>query len=79
MDEAEHPIQWHPAYCKSIRLELKDDKQDCIFDEEEPVGQLPMKVDMIITRKHPEKPMKSFLGKFRSSVPSVDRVIVTVH
>jgi len=46
-------IQWHPAFCNAIRLELADYESDLSFVFEHPLTSGPLKIDVMIIKKAP--------------------------
>lgn len=43
--------QWHPGFAAAIRMELKDNKDDLIFEEEYLLSKKPLQMDMLIVKK----------------------------
>lgn len=47
----QHKIQWHPAFCSALKLELKQNRSDLNYHTEYSLSSLPLKIDiLIITR-----------------------------
>ena len=46
-----HKIQWHPAFCSAIRLELRDQKKELIFEHEYNLNRKPLQIDLLIIKK----------------------------
>ncbi len=44
-------IQWHPAFCSAVRLELRENKSDLVYEEEYNLGRKPIQIDLLVIRK----------------------------
>lgn len=52
----ESVLQWHPAFYASLRIELKDDADNLIFENEHQLGTKPFEIDVLIIKKESRKP-----------------------
>lgn len=52
--EKEDKIQWHPAFCSAMELELQEDKDILSFEREHNLGRMPLRIDFLVIRKKPE-------------------------
>lgn len=43
-------IQWHPAFCSALKIELGEDADALVFEEEYRLGKKPMQADMLIRK-----------------------------
>lgn len=55
-------IQWHPAIMASVHLALRYRKEGLEFREEEPLGQKPSVMDMLIIKKNPDISLDDPIG-----------------
>ena len=55
--------QWHPAFCGATEWELKDNKDDLIFDREHNLSKKPLQVDMLVIKKESDADIKNEIGK----------------
>ena len=56
-------IQWHPAFCGATEWELKDNKDDLIFDNEYYLGKTPLRMDMLVIKKQHNVGIINEIGK----------------
>ena len=49
--EIQDNIQWHPAFCSAVELELRDYKQYLTYEREHNLGRMPLKIDLLIIKK----------------------------
>ena len=52
-------LQWHPAFCAGIQIELEEESEYLIFNREHQLGRKPKQVDLLIIKKDK---MKKKLG-----------------
>ena len=62
--EIEDKIQWHPAFCSALELELRENKNDLIYEREHNLSKLPLKIDFLVIRKKPKVMIKNEIGDF---------------
>ena len=43
-------FQWHPAFYAGIQIELKEDKENLIFENEHQLSTKPMEVDVLVIK-----------------------------
>ncbi len=55
--------QWHPAFAAAMRMELKDNGNDLIFEEEHLLSKKPLQMDMLIIKNDKNVEMKNRIGK----------------
>ena len=56
-------IQWHPAFCGATEWELKDNKNDLIFEREYNLSKKPLQMDMLVIKKQAGSTIKNEIGK----------------
>ena len=47
--EIQDNIQWHPAFCSAVELELREYKKYLTYEREHNLGRMPLKIDLLIT------------------------------
>ena len=57
-------IQWHPGFIAAMNLELKENKDDLIFEKEYNLNTKPLEADLLIIKKRPEIKIKNEIGEF---------------
>ncbi len=62
--EVESIMQWHPAFCSAIELELREDKRILEYEREHNLGKMPLRVDLLVIKKEPGQTIKNEIGKF---------------
>ncbi|MDE6221467.1 MAG: hypothetical protein K2G51_13760 [Lachnospiraceae bacterium] len=60
----EKNIQWHPAFCSAIELELWENKKDLKYEREHNLSRLPLKIDFLVIKKKPNVVIKNEIGDF---------------
>lgn len=60
--ETEVKTQWHPAFCSSLRLELRKNRQDLEFLEEHTLNRKPLLMDLLVIKKESGVIIKNELG-----------------
>ena len=50
--EIEDNIQWHPAFCSAMELELRENKKDLQYIREYNLSKMPLKIDFLIIKKN---------------------------
>ena len=56
-------IQWHPAFCSAVRLELADNRDDLEFYNEYNLNSKPLQADLLVIRKSGQEEIKNKIGK----------------
>ena len=62
--EIEDNIQWHPAFCSAMELELRGNKDDLEYIRELNLGRMPIKIDFLVIRKKANVIIKNEIGDF---------------
>lgn len=62
--EIEDKIQWHPAFCSAMELELREYKKYLRYEREHNLGKMPLKIDFLVIRKNPGVMIKNDIGDF---------------
>ena len=62
--EIEDKIQWHPAFCSAMELELREYKKYLRYEREHNLGKMPLKIDFLVIRKNPGVTIKNDIGDF---------------
>lgn len=56
-------IQWHPAFCSAVRLELAEDRKDLEFYNEFNLNSKPLQADLLVINKQGQDEIKNTIGK----------------
>ncbi len=58
-------IQWHPAFCSAMELDLSDANPDSclIFEREHTLNKAPLQVDLLVTRED-SAPLHGEIGEY---------------
>lgn len=56
------PLQWHPAFCAVIQIELQEEKNLEFLPEYE-LSKKPMRIDVLIIRKTGNQPIRKNIGR----------------
>lgn len=59
-------IQWHPAFCSAIRLELRENKTDLEYENEHNLGKKPLQIDLLVIKKSDDVVIQNDIGKIFS-------------
>ena len=62
--EIEENIQWHPAFCSAMELELRENKNDLIYEREHNLSRMPLKIDFLVIKKRKDAVIKNEIGDF---------------
>ena len=62
--EIEENIQWHPAFCSAMELELRENKNDLIYEREHNLSRMPLKIDFLVIKKKADAVIKNEIGEF---------------
>ncbi len=58
-----HKTHWHSAFCGATEWELKQNKNDLIFESEHVLSKEPLRMDMLVIRKDPKAVIRNEIGK----------------
>jgi len=56
-------LQWHPAFCSAVRLDLRADKNVLLYKNEYNLNTKPLQVDLLVIKKAPETVIGNPVGK----------------
>ena len=59
----EDKIQWHPAFYGAAELELRENKNDLIFEREYNLSKEPIRVDLLIIKKVTDVVIRNEIGR----------------
>ena len=62
--EIQDNIQWHPAFCSAVELELRDYKKYLTYEREHNLGKMPLKIDLLIIKKRHDIVIKNDIADF---------------
>lgn len=62
--EIENKIQWHPAFCSIMELELSENKAGLSYDREHNLSSEPLRIDLLVIKKNPDEIIKNEIGAF---------------
>lgn len=62
--EIQDNIQWHPAFCSAMELELRDYKKFLRYEREHNLSKMPLKIDFLVIKKTPDIVIKNEIGDF---------------
>ncbi len=62
--EIEENIQWHPAFCSAIELELCENKKDLKYEREHNLSKMPLRIDFLVIKKKTNAVIKNEIGDF---------------
>ena len=57
-------IQWHPGFAAAMMLELKENREDLVFEKEYNLNTKPLEIDLLIIRKEGTVEINNEIGKF---------------
>lgn len=63
MQKMEQKIQWHPAFCSAVELELQADQENLSFQREYNLSSKPLQIDLLVVNKKKGLVLKSIIGK----------------
>ena len=66
--ETKELLQWHPAFYASLQIELAEEAHKLIFENEHPLSNKPMLIDVLIIKKIPKNPFKKILEEFLNNI-----------
>ena len=56
-------IQWHPAFCSAVRLELRENKNDLLYEEEYNLGRKLIQINLLVIRKTDRTHISKNIGR----------------
>lgn len=56
-------IQWHPAFCSAVRLELKENRGDLQYANEYNLNRKPIQIDLLVVTKSDDIKIDNEIGK----------------
>ena len=56
-------LQWHPAFCAALRIELEEEMDKMQVEEEHLLGEKPMQIDVLIIKKKKLQKIKKNIGQ----------------
>lgn len=56
-------LQWHPAFFAGLQIELKEDRDNLIFENEHQLGTKPKQIDVLVIKKEKDIPVKKNIGR----------------
>jgi len=59
----ETKIQWHPAFCSAIQLELLDNRQELEFEQEYHLSSKPLQIDLLVVKKTADVTLSNPIGQ----------------
>ena len=62
--EIQDNIQWHPAFCSAVELELREYKQYLTYEREHNLSKMPLKIDLLVIKKKPDIVIKNDIADF---------------
>ena len=62
--EIQDNIQWHPAFCSAVELELREYKKYLTYEREHNLGRMPLKIDLLIIKKRRDIVIKNDIADF---------------
>ena len=57
-------VQWHPAFCSAMRLELRDNREELKFYNEYNLNSKPLEIDLLVIVMRREAVIRNVIGKF---------------
>ena len=60
---AKRLLQWHPAFCAAMRIELEEEADKIRIEEEHLLGEKPMQIDLLIIKKDKAQKIKKNIGQ----------------
>jgi hypothetical protein len=63
MEKRVDEIQWHPGFYGAAELEFKQNKKDLEFEREYNLSKEPLRIDLLIIKKHTDVAIKNEIGR----------------
>ena len=61
--EKQKKLQWHPAFCSALRLELLEDAENLEFTDEFQLTEKPLQIDCTVVKVKKDCKIKNEIGK----------------
>jgi hypothetical protein len=55
--------QWHPGFTAAMQMELKDNREDLVFEEEHSLSKKPLQIDLLVIKNEKNVVLKNRIGK----------------
>lgn len=62
--EIEDNIQWHPAFCSAMELELREYKEYLRYEREHNLAKMPLRIDFLVIKKRADIVIKNEIADF---------------
>lgn len=59
----ENKLQWHPAFCSAVKLELRKNMDDLIYEREHCLNTKPIQIDFLVIKKQSGTVITNDLGR----------------
>ena len=56
-------IQWHPGFVAAMNLELKENRNDLIYEKEYNLNTKPLEIDLLVIKKDPDVQVVNEIGR----------------
>lgn len=56
-------LQWHPAFCAGMQIELEEENENLSFDREHQLGRKPKQIDLLIIKKEGTQGIRKNIGR----------------
>ena len=63
MEKEKNAIQWHPAFCADVQIELQDEARKLTFQNEYQLSKKPMQVDVLVCKKDAGEKIHKNIGR----------------
>lgn len=63
-------IQWHPGFVAAMNLELKENKNDMVFEKEHNLNTKPLAVGLLVIKKEASVHISNEIGAFSVDIIS---------
>lgn len=60
--EIENKVQWHPAFCAAMELELRANKNGLTYNREHNLSSEPLRIDLLIIKKDANEVIENEIG-----------------
>ena len=64
MDSEDKVIQWHDAFRAAMRLELRENEGELVFEDEHILNMKPLLVDLVVIKRPPGVAVRNEIGRF---------------
>lgn len=62
-DASKRLLQWHPAFCAGVQIELEGESESLIFEREHQLGRKPKQIDLLIIKKDGKRKIRKNIGR----------------